>query len=133
MAEIQLDKVKLALSRMDDTYWSGIANRSSVLSNQSQRLAAEITDAFTKLTVAQIQIIEAKYNGYKLLAENKKKAAITGIVKENKDRISQLTQEKHQAVTALSTMIAEFSTMIKEAGTLGESSPATPPQGGDGH
>ena len=101
------------------------------MSNQSTRLTAEFSDLFTKLIVGQFGIIEAKYKGYQLLAENKKKAAVTGIVKDNKDRISQLLHEKHQHITALSAMITELSAIIEDAGTLGETSPsaATPPKG----
>ena len=120
MEQQQLDKIKLELSRMDDAYWEKITERGTALSERAARISAEINDNFTKLAVTQMSIQQAKHTGYKRLAENKKKAAAAGIVKENKEYIDQLTQEKSQALTSLSTLLNELTAIIKELQILGE-------------
>ena len=128
--ELNLDKIKLILSRMDEPYWNGVVNRMTALGEQAAQLTGELKDTFTKLTVTQVGIVETKYKGYQLLAENKKKTAAAKIVDENKDRICQLLHEKHQTVTALVELMAAFNTIIEEAQTLGETLPPAPPSNG---
>ena len=123
MEQIQFDKIKLELSRMDDEYWEQVTDRGTQLSEQSAKLTAEIKDVFTKLAVTQVNILEAKRSGYKRLIENKKKSAVAGIVSENKERIDELVQEKNQAITELSNLITQLTTVIKEVQTLGKISP----------
>ena len=120
MEQIPMDKIKLELSRMDDEYWEQVTERGAQLSEQSAKLTAEINDVFAKLAATQMNILETKHNGYRRLAENKKKSAITEIISENKQRIDALVREKSEYVTTLSNLVIELTNIIKEVQTLGK-------------
>jgi len=120
MPNIQLDKIKQTLERMNDDYWTQVVERSAELSKESERLLKEFSDAFTLLSVARISAIEAKYTGYQKLVENTKKTAVAGIVKENKAQIAQLTKDKTQAVTTLTTILSNLTAIVEELQSIGE-------------
>ena len=120
MELIQIDKIKLALAQMGDNFWEKVTEHGAILSEKSSEITTNIKNAFNKLAVTQMSILEVKRKGYARLVENKKKSAVAGIVKENKDRIDELLVEKSQAVTALSNLLKDLTAIIKEVQTLGE-------------
>lgn len=117
--QIDIEKIKLELSRMDDDYWTKVTKRGTELSEESARITTAIKDAFTKLAVTQMNILEARRSGYKRLIVNKRKSGVADIVSQNKERINQLTNEKRQTVTSLQSIINELTAIIKEVQTLG--------------
>jgi hypothetical protein len=119
LEQLQLDKIKVALSQMNDEYFDKVTEHGTALTEQSARISKEINEHFSKLAVIQLNIIETKRNGYQKLVDNKKKSAFDGIIKENKERIDALGKEKVQAVTALSKLLAELTAIIKQVQTLG--------------
>lgn len=119
MAEIQMEKIKRVLSSMDETYWQTLIQNNTAAHDTAARLMAAFTENLTNLSVTQFNITEAKYNGYRLLAENKKKTAVAGIVKENKASIDALTEQKRQFHTALSGILTELAAVVEEIQTQG--------------
>ena len=121
--QINIEKVKLELSRMDDSYWNSVTERGEQLSGEATKITASINDAFNKLAVIRVNTLEAKRSGYQRLVENKKKSATDKIISKNKERIEQLRLEKQEAVTELSTLINNLTAIIKEIQTIGTISP----------
>ena len=119
MDQVQLDKIQLELSRMDDGYWSSVADGGTQLSEQATLLTARIKDACTKLAITQMDILENKRSGYERLIENKNETANAKIVSENKERIDALNQEKQQVMATLSNLLTELMAVIKEIQKLG--------------
>ena len=126
--QIDIEKIKLELSRMSDDYWEDVTNRGTVLTTQAAKIIGDIKDAFNKLAIIRMNTLETKRSGYQRLVENKKKTATAKIVSENKERIEQLRLEKQQSVIELSTLINNLTSLIKEVQTIGTISPAN---GGD--
>ena len=120
MADIQIDKIKLAFSQMNDEYWEKVSVRATNLTEKAAKLTTDINSAFTTLAMSQMNILETKRKGYERLLENKKKTAVAEIVKENKERIDQLTGEKSNTVIMLSILLNDLTYIIKEVQTLGE-------------
>jgi len=119
MEQNQLDKIKLAFSYMDDTYWKKATDRSADLSVQMAKVTAVIKDSVNKLLMLQLNILNAKYKGYERLISSKE-SKLAEIIRENKECIGELTEEKNQTATALLASITELNAMIEEIRTLGE-------------
>ncbi len=119
MANLDMDKVKRALERMDDNFFSSVVAQNTAACNTARELTDIFLETLTKLTVVQFEILETKYNGYKNLVENKRKAAAAGIVKENKESLAALSAQKDNLVTALADLIANFAAIIEETQNLG--------------
>ena len=119
MDQVQLDKIQLELSRMDDGYWSSVADGGTQLNDQAAQLTGKIKDACTKLAITQMDILENKRSGYERLIENKNETANAKIVSENKERIDALNQEKQQVMATLSNLLTELMAVIKEIQKLG--------------
>ncbi len=105
-----LEKIKCALDRMNDKYWGKVA----------EQVSAVFDDAFSKLTVTQYSILEAKYNGYKRLCESFKPSALAKIAKADKERVAALVGERCQIVAELSNVLADLQALIGEMAKLGE-------------
>jgi hypothetical protein len=120
MGEISLDKVKLALLRMDEDYWNKLVDRISVLSKQTEQVTKIILETCTELAVAQVGIIEARYEGYIWLTEEAEGRDSSTIINEKKEKIGQLMEQKRQKMSALSKLLAFLQNVISETETLGE-------------
>jgi len=118
MNEVKMDEVKAALSRMNESYWNQVAARCSELNEQAAVLTKEVMESFSKLTATQFSILQARYDGYKQLTENKKKTAQAVIISENKNRIDELKKERSEAFTRLSMMLTDLQSTIEEVNKL---------------
>jgi hypothetical protein len=126
---LDMDKIRITHTCMGDKYWNDISIRCSTLSKETARITGEFSKALSKLTVIRMNILEAKYNGYQLLLENNKKPAVKKIVKENKETINKLLQDKQEIVTTLLGLLVECNTLVNSVQTLGEPVVIEQPQG----
>ena len=113
----QLDKIKLAFSRMDNDYWNNVSVHSANLSEEVTKITAAINDNFTKLSIIQLDILNAKYKGYERLILSEKNNTAE-IIKENKNCIDELTNQKNQITTTISDLQTKLNSAIKEMQTL---------------
>ena len=112
MNDFQLEKVKQALSRMDNDFWEAVTNNLSVLTVQSSQLLDDFSSAFIKLSVTHMNILCAKYEGYQRLIECTHEAGRVKIVEEIKDVISNLEHDKCQCLATLSDLLAQLQALI---------------------
>jgi len=119
MGQTQFDKIKFAFSRMDNDFWERVTKRSTELSEKTANLTANVNENFTKLAIAQLEILNAKYKGYERLISSEE-SNIADIIRENKACIGGLTEKKDQTATALFNLLAELNAIIEEVRTLGE-------------
>jgi len=121
MGKIPMDKVKQAFSNMDnDSYWEAIVSRLGAIEKQSAQVLADYTATLTQLSVTQVGLLEAKYLGYKRLAECTDESAHPQIIAENKAQISSVLNEKNQHTATLVTLLAQLQALSDEAQTMGE-------------
>ena len=120
MDQIKLDKVKQALSLMDDRFWDYVVDRASALQEQTQQLAEAIADTFSSLAAAQLELLEARAKGFKQISENADTSSLAEIIKNNKSLLEPIENRKRQAVSELSNLFSGLEVIIAEMETLGE-------------
>jgi len=121
MKKIVISKVKQTLSKMDDKYWEDLTAKCSELNKRLPEILEEFTDNCTKLTIAQMNILEAKYNGYQKLIECRGKSAQEQVAGENKAHISDLSHNKCQILDTLSVLIIDMHVVVEEIDIMGKS------------
>lgn len=120
MDQVKLDKVKQALSLMDDRYWDYIVDRAAALEEQARQLANAIIDTCSALAAVQLELLEVRATGYKQLIKNAGVSTLTETVKNNKTLLEPLEERKRQAVSELSGLLSSLGAIIAEMKTLGE-------------
>ena len=120
MDQAQLDKIKQAMSYMDDSYFERIAARISILGEKAINLTTDIRGTFNKLALVQMGILNARYKGYERLTKNTAKSKFAKIIKENKTCIDGLTEQKSQLGSELSKLLADLSAVVEEIQTMRE-------------
>jgi hypothetical protein len=120
MDKIQLDKIKLTFSCMDNDFWERISSRSAELSEQSAKITATTHEAINKLAMTQLNILNTKYKGYERLIQNTDEMNFAEIITENKNCIGALVEKKTQTEITLLELLGQINTIIEEMKTLGE-------------
>ena len=127
MEKAILDKVRLALARMNDQYWDGVVSNTSALENQVRHVAGAFLDGYSVLMAAQADVLEARYSGYQQLI-SADESNLPETVKANKSHMAQLEAKRNQAANELSGLLEGLQSLVTLGQTLGEPSP--PSQGG---
>lgn len=125
MAQSQEERLKAALAMMDDAYWDDIAAQTGAFGQQSRQLLESIADTYSALLVVQVDILETKGNGYKLLI-SAEESARPEIIRSNKERLDLLTAKKQQTLDELADLMASIGAMIAETAKLGLERRVTP-------
>jgi len=119
MEQNQINQIKLAISYMDNDFWERVTNHSSNLSEKTVQITAAINKTFIKLGITQLEILNAKYKGYEHLLSSTE-SNLAEIIRENKNCIGELTEQKNQTATELLNLLADITAIIEEVRTLGE-------------
>jgi hypothetical protein len=120
----ELEKIMQAAARMDDGYWEAAAGRMSALSNLGEHLAAQFIEAQTALLIAQVNLLEARHQGYVRLAECAKTGAgeteIAEATSASRNLIGQLKEKKRLAVADIAGCLKKLKVIAEESEKLGE-------------
>jgi len=120
MNQTKLDKIKHVFLSMDDDYWASVTTQSAALSGQAKQVIEDINNNLTKLAIIQLDILNTKYKGYQQMIEPNEEIRPAAIIKENKDWIDKLTQQKEQIVTAIIYLQAALNPIIETIQSVGE-------------
>lgn len=120
MKKIAMTKVQHIFAKMDDKFWEDVTAKCAELSRRLPEILEEFTDACTKLTVAQMNILEAKFEGYQRLIECKDETEREQVAGENKSQITDLSHSKSEISEILSTLLIDMQVVIEEINNLGE-------------
>jgi hypothetical protein len=120
-----LDKVRSALAQMDDAYWDKVSDTAREYDKRVRMSLGGIYNRSTALMVAQVNVLNARYNGYRQLvgdtSENDKLTTDKSeVVKDSKDAIEGFVEKKRQIVNDLVILLDELIAVLEEEKILGE-------------
>ena len=120
MDQSQFNKIKSVLAFMDDKYWSSVAADGKKLSDELEKNLITIKDIYTKSTIIQLHILNAKYKGYERLIQNTDESAVDKIIADNKDGIDMLIKQKQQYINEFQWVLSGLIVFIEKIKILGE-------------